>query len=165
MKSSNSPRGSHRYGGSSLSKAAILVLSITTMMNVAPASAIIIAAPIANAAVLKLALVANISPSMSRAELSRLVGLSVNNAEGKKIGVVEAVHINKDGTVRNVIAGIGGFLDMGDHDVALDWDKLEISGGARKTITVNASKAELKAMPKFAFSNAKDRGTVYGDPE
>ncbi len=63
-----------------------------------------------------------------------------------------------------MIAGIGGFLDVGDRDVALDWDKLEVSGGDRKTITVRASTAELKAMPKFTFSNKKDRGTVYGDP-
>ena len=54
---------------------------------------------------------------------------------------------------------------MGDHDVALHWDKLKISGGARKTITVNASKAELKAMPKFEFANSKDRGPVYGDTQ
>ena len=134
------------------------------LANVATASAMTTVAPINKTTVIELALVADKAPSMTPGDLSRLVGVSVNNAEGKIVGRVEAIHVNKDGTVRNVIAGIGGFLDVGDRDVALDWDKLEISGGPRKSITVKASTAELKAMPKFTFSNVKDRGTVYGDP-
>ncbi|MEQ1866951.1 MAG: hypothetical protein ABL996_20110 [Micropepsaceae bacterium] len=104
------------------------------------------------------------STPANRAELSRLVGVHVDGPQGDRIGVVESVHIKKDGIVE-VIIGVGGYLDVGDRDVALNLDKLQITGTDRKAIKVNISKSELMAMPKFVFSNAKERGTVYGSPE
>ena len=141
----------------------ILAISIVALTNAAP----IIAAPLFTAAPVEQAQFLRVAESptpMSNAELSRLVGVHVDNAQGERVGVVEAVHLIKGGAV-NVIVGVGGYLDMGDRDVSLNLDKLQVSGTDRKTISVNMSKAELKALPKFEFSNVKNRGTVYGDPE
>jgi sporulation protein YlmC with PRC-barrel domain len=67
------------------------------------------------------------APAMSKAELAGLVGHSVRNSEGQKIGNIEGIYVNRDGTVKQVIVGVGGFLGIGDHDVALSWDNLHFS--------------------------------------
>lgn len=144
-------------------KSVIVAISIIALTNAVPvfAAPLFTSAPIDQGQFLQVA--ASPSP-MSNAELSRLVGVHVDNAQGERVGVVEAVHFNKGGAV-NLIVGIGGYLDLGDRDVSLNFDKLQMSGTDRKSISVNMSKAELKALPKFEFSNVKNRGTVYGDPE
>jgi hypothetical protein len=102
------------------------------------------------------------APAMSKAELSALVGHSVRNADGEKIGNIEGIYVNRDGTVNQVIVGVGGFLGIGDHDVALGWNNLHFSND-RKDITVRISKTELKAMPKYSYPKASFKGTVFGD--
>ena len=74
------------------------------------------------------------------------------------------------GTTQAVI-GVGGFLGMGEHDVAVKFDRLKWSDGAATTgsgqpasqtknadrnypdhAVLNATKDQLKAMPNFQYS-------------
>ena len=43
-------------------------------------------------------------------DANKLIGQSIYNAQEEKIGDVESVILNKDGKVRSVIVGVGGFL-------------------------------------------------------
>ena len=146
-----------------MTKTTILMLFSVAVASAAPAFAVGVPSP-SNLGIVKPLLVATAVPAMSRADLSQLVGRKVANLQGKKVGNIDAIYVNADGSVKRVIIGVGGFLGLGDHDVALGWDNLHFSADG-KIITLKISKAELKAMPKFEYADIKNRGTVYGDAQ
>src|ERR1700712_4777478 len=56
---------------------------------------------------------------------SKLVGLNVYNDNNEKLGDISELLIDQTGKVQAVIIGVGGFLGMGSHDVAVAFDKLK----------------------------------------
>ena len=56
---------------------------------------------------------------------SKLVGVDVYNEANEKIGDISDVIVDKSGKVENVVLGVGGFLGMGEHYVAVAYDKLK----------------------------------------
>jgi sporulation protein YlmC with PRC-barrel domain len=58
---------------------------------------------------------------------SKLVGVNVYNDANEKIGDINDVILDKSGKVENVVLGVGGFLGMGEHYVAIAYDKLKWS--------------------------------------
>jgi sporulation protein YlmC with PRC-barrel domain len=65
---------------------------------------------------------------------SKLVGVNVYNEANEKIGDINDVILGKSGRVENVVLGVGGFLGMGEHYVAVAYDKLKwVNEPARST--------------------------------
>lgn len=56
---------------------------------------------------------------------SKLMGLDVYNEANEKLGDVNELILDKDGKVNAVVIGVGGFLGMGEHDIAVTMDKLK----------------------------------------
>ena len=56
---------------------------------------------------------------------SKLMGLDVYNEANEKLGDVNELILDKDGKVAAVVIGVGGFLGMGEHDIAVTMDKLK----------------------------------------
>jgi sporulation protein YlmC with PRC-barrel domain len=56
---------------------------------------------------------------------SKLMGLDVYNEANEKLGDVNELILDKDGKVSAVVIGVGGFLGMGEHDIAVTLDKLK----------------------------------------
>jgi sporulation protein YlmC with PRC-barrel domain len=56
---------------------------------------------------------------------SKLMGLDVYNEANEKLGDVNELILDKDGKVHAVVIGVGGFLGMGEHDIAVSMDKLK----------------------------------------
>jgi sporulation protein YlmC with PRC-barrel domain len=56
---------------------------------------------------------------------SKLMGLDVYNDNNEKLGDVNEIILDKSGKVTAVVIGVGGFLGMGEHDVAVSMDKLK----------------------------------------
>ena len=56
---------------------------------------------------------------------SKLVGVDVYNEANEKVGDIADVILDKSGKVANIILGVGGFLGMGEHYVAVGFDKLK----------------------------------------
>src|SRR6476660_7336602 len=56
---------------------------------------------------------------------SKLMGLDVYNEANEKLGDVNELILDKDGKVSAVVIGVGGFLGMGEHDIAVTMDKLK----------------------------------------
>jgi sporulation protein YlmC with PRC-barrel domain len=55
---------------------------------------------------------------------SKLVGVDVYNEANEKIGDVNDVILDGSGKVSTVILGVGGVLGLGEHYVAVPFDKL-----------------------------------------
>jgi sporulation protein YlmC with PRC-barrel domain len=56
---------------------------------------------------------------------SKLMGLDVYNDANEKLGDVNELILDKNGKVSAVVIGVGGFLGMGEHDIAVSMDKLK----------------------------------------
>ncbi|WP_420131026.1 PRC-barrel domain-containing protein [Rhodopseudomonas sp.] len=66
--------------------------------------------------------------SMSNAgewRASKMVGLNVYNQANEKLGDISEVLLDKSGKVHAVVIGVGGFLGVGQRDVAVAFDKLK----------------------------------------
>jgi sporulation protein YlmC with PRC-barrel domain len=55
---------------------------------------------------------------------SKLIGLNVYNDNNEKIGDIQEMIVDKSAKVDNVVLGVGGFLGMGEHYVAVPMVKL-----------------------------------------
>ncbi|WP_197427251.1 PRC-barrel domain-containing protein [Bradyrhizobium retamae] len=56
---------------------------------------------------------------------SKLMGLDVYNDGNEKLGEINELILDKEGKVNAVVIGVGGFLGMGEHDIAVSMDKLK----------------------------------------
>ena len=98
--------------------------------------------------------------SPSAVDTAKLIGRNIVNANGDTVGEIDSVVIDQSGKVRYVIVGVGGFLGIGQTDVALAWDDLAISENG-ETVTTTATKDQLAALPEHTFPEAVKPGTVY----
>src|SRR5215467_9784649 len=64
---------------------------------------------------------------------SKLISLNVYNDQGEKIGAIKDLMFDKSGNVASVVIGVGGFLGMGERDVAVKWADLKWSNEPVKT--------------------------------
>ena len=79
---------------------------------------------------------------------SKLIGVNVYNDNNEKIGDIQELIVDKSGKVDNVVLGVGGFLGMGEHYVAVPMEKLKwVNEPVRtsSTTTAPANKATVGA--------------------
>src|SRR6201993_710470 len=58
---------------------------------------------------------------------SKLVGLSVYNEKNESVGSINDMLTDKNGKIVAVVIGVGGFLGVGEHLVAIPFDKVKFS--------------------------------------
>jgi sporulation protein YlmC with PRC-barrel domain len=56
---------------------------------------------------------------------SKLINLNVYNAQNEKIGDIKDLMLKKDGNIEFVVIGVGGFLGMGERDVAVKFSEMK----------------------------------------
>jgi sporulation protein YlmC with PRC-barrel domain len=78
---------------------------------------------------------------------SKVIGTSVFNQSGEKIGKVEDVVLDKQSNnIMFAVVGFGGFLGMNEKFHPLPWSTLDYEKG-REGYVVNVTKAQLEAAP------------------
>lgn len=81
---------------------------------------------------------------------SDLVGKSVYNTANERIGEVNELILDREGKVAAALIGVGGFLGIGERQVAVNYSALQMntaSDGMR--IVVNADRNQLQQAPAF----------------
>jgi sporulation protein YlmC with PRC-barrel domain len=56
---------------------------------------------------------------------SKLDGLNVYNQNNEKIGDISELIVDSSGTIQAVVVGVGGFLGIGEQDVAIPFDQIK----------------------------------------
>jgi len=56
---------------------------------------------------------------------SKLIGVNVYNQGNEKLGDISELLIDNQGRIQGVVIGVGGFLGVGQRDVAVTFDKLQ----------------------------------------
>ncbi len=80
-----------------------------------------------------------------------LMGKSIYNDAGQKIGRVEDLIISPDKSVSYVIVGAGGFVGIGRHDVAVPVTQIQDQSG--RLVMAGATKDTIKALPAFDYAS------------
>jgi sporulation protein YlmC with PRC-barrel domain len=82
---------------------------------------------------------------------SKLVGATVYNDQGQRIGKIEDMLVSPDGKLSVAVIDVGGFLGIGKHRVAIPVDQFsDIT--AKKLVLPKATKETLKALPEFRYA-------------
>ena len=83
-------------------------------------------------------------------------GKAVYNDNNEKIGEVDDLIFSRNNSANFAIIGVGGFLGVGKHDVAVPVSELKHEND--KLILHDATKDALKSMPEFQYARSdKDR--------
>jgi sporulation protein YlmC with PRC-barrel domain len=56
---------------------------------------------------------------------SKIIGLSVYNDSNESLGSINDMLTDKDGNIKAVVVGVGGFLGVGEHLVAVPLEKIK----------------------------------------
>jgi len=97
---------------------------------------------------------------------SKLIGANITNMANETVGEINELILDKDGKVAAVVVGVGGFLGIGEREVALDYKSLNIkydpnamTDAGATTIQVNATKDSLKNAPAWTWNADKNSGS------
>lgn len=83
----------------------------------------------------------------------QILGHSVFNEKGEKLGSVDDLIVSPDKAVSFAIIGAGGFVGLGRHDVAIPVDQIHLRNG--RFVVDGASKEAIRALPPFEYSTGK----------
>jgi sporulation protein YlmC with PRC-barrel domain len=90
-------------------------------------------------------------------ESSEIIGATVEGADGKNIGKVEALLIDpKDGKVSHAVVGMGGMLGVGEDKVVVPFDALKMTShepGKKGKIAIDRS--ALDQAPKYVKASER----------
>jgi len=83
---------------------------------------------------------------------TELVGHGVTNAQDESLGDINDLIVSGDGQLEGVIVGVGGFLGIGEKNVGVRFDALNISEDPESgdmTLVLDTTRDELEAAPAF----------------
>jgi sporulation protein YlmC with PRC-barrel domain len=87
---------------------------------------------------------------------------NVYDNAGSKIGDIQDVLLTADGKAEALVVGVGGFLGMGEKDVAIPFSAIKrTSKDGKDYLTLDTTKDALKAAPGVSY----DRSTMVWAPE
>jgi len=80
----------------------------------------------------------------------QILGKDVYNDSGERIGDINDLIVTPDRSLSYAIVGVGGFLGMGEHNVAVPVSKFKQQMG--KIVLPGVTKDALKEAPKFEYA-------------
>ncbi|MFB6451174.1 PRC-barrel domain-containing protein [Bradyrhizobium tunisiense] len=88
---------------------------------------------------------------------SKLMGLNVYNEANEKLGDINELLVDKSGKINAVVIGIGGFLGMGEHDIAVSIDKLKFVEEPVRTSSTSTSTTSRDTTTGAASTTTTNR--------
>ena len=81
---------------------------------------------------------------------------NIYDRSDSKIGEISDVLVGKDGKIEGFIISVGGFLGLGEKNVAVPFDVVQSSErNGSWWLTMNATKAQLEKAPGFKYDRTK----------
>jgi sporulation protein YlmC with PRC-barrel domain len=80
----------------------------------------------------------------------QILGKPVYNDKNEKVGNVDDLIIAPDSSVSYAIIGVGGFLGLGERQVAVPVNRFKNTEG--RIVLPDATKDALQAMPSFQYA-------------
>jgi hypothetical protein len=82
---------------------------------------------------------------------SAMIGTSVENGADETLGNINDLVLSEDGSIDAVVIGVGGFLGIGEKNVAVAFDAIEKTSDSdgNVVLVLDASAEELEAAPPY----------------
>jgi hypothetical protein len=93
---------------------------------------------------------------------SKLIGTAVKNQAGETIGDINELVLTKDGQIAAAVIGVGGFLGIGEREVAVSFESLRMTQDENRNavVSLNTTKDALKAAPQWEWMSDSRGGTT-----
>ncbi|MCA0939913.1 PRC-barrel domain-containing protein [Salipiger pacificus] len=91
-----------------------------------------------------------------------LLSTSVTSPDGETIGSIKDFIITADGQITAVILGVGGFLGIGQKDIAVDYSQLDIQYDG-DAIQLAMTREEADAAPEYQYRDKETPPPATGD--
>jgi sporulation protein YlmC with PRC-barrel domain len=97
---------------------------------------------------------------------SDVLNARLTNAAGETVGDVNDLLLDNSGKVTHVVVGVGGFLGIGERNVALKFEQVQISRDSSNRISAsaNVTKDSLNAAPEWKDPNAAASSSSQTSP-
>lgn len=92
---------------------------------------------------------------------SKMSGVKVYNEANENIGSINDLLMDKSGNVKIAVIGVGGFLGMGEHLVAVPYDKLKF---VNEAVAYTGTGANPNAKPPATTTTGAATGTATTAP-
>jgi sporulation protein YlmC with PRC-barrel domain len=87
--------------------------------------------------------------------VSKLAGAKVMGPDNKSIGDISDLLVDQNGNVQAVVIGVGGFLGLGEKDVAIPFKNMTVArssdGKSIDHVSVVYTKDQLNSAPTFKY--------------
>jgi hypothetical protein len=109
-----------------------------------------------------------------------MIGQSVRNSQGEQIGDVNDLVVDSNGQIKAVVIGVGGFLGLGEREVAVSMSSLQMqppgasgsgsgssgtgstSSPSQPTMVLNATRDTLKEAPRWSWNEPSGSSSGSG---
>lgn len=97
------------------------------------------------------------APKAGDLRAAKWIGTPIKNAANEEIGDVNDFLIGSDSKIYAVVVGVGGFLGIGEKNVAIPFDevKMSVDPDGNRMITANLTKEQLQTAPTFKVTGEK----------
>jgi sporulation protein YlmC with PRC-barrel domain len=102
---------------------------------------------------------AGAAPEHRMLPLSNIIGMDVHNRQGERLGRIDEIVLNRDGSVNYAVIAHGGFLGIGDNHVAVPWDRLTLDA-ERQGAVMDTTREQLEHAPRFDYRSDSWPATV-----
>jgi sporulation protein YlmC with PRC-barrel domain len=82
--------------------------------------------------------------------MSRIIGMDVRNQQGERLGQIDDIALNPDGSIAYAVVAHGGFLGMGHNYVAVPWDRMTFDR-QQERITLDVTQQQLENARSFEY--------------
>jgi PRC-barrel domain len=80
----------------------------------------------------------------------------MHNRTGEKLGSISDLIVAPDGTIAAALVGVGGFLGIGEKEVAVPFASIEVQrNGNDVRFVIDTTKEALKAAPSYEETTAR----------
>ncbi|HYG91657.1 MAG TPA: PRC-barrel domain-containing protein [Azospirillum sp.] len=83
-----------------------------------------------------------------------MMGKNVITEDAQNVGAVEDVLMRNRNRASHVVVGTGGFLGMGERNVALDVDRLRWSGENNALVAMNMTPDQIASLPEYRYDGS-----------
>ncbi|MBU2958708.1 PRC-barrel domain-containing protein [Paracoccus sp. 1_MG-2023] len=92
-----------------------------------------------------------VEQAMNELRVDWITGTTVTSPEGDDIGDINDLIIDGDtGEMKAAVIGVGGFLGIGEKQIALPWTDLTVNSDAQE-ITATLTQEQADAAPEYVF--------------
>jgi len=88
--------------------------------------------------------------------ISQFYNEDVYDAKDAKIGDVKDILVDKNGQIAAVILSVGGFLGIGEKDVAVPFNAIHVTEkNGQRYLVMDTTKEALQSAPSYTYDRSK----------